>query len=93
MLSSKKSATVEGVITGEHGIGIAKKPCGLPPTTPAVRDLHRKIKQALDPKGLLNPGKFLGFRESEFEISASELRDQAFKAFVGFFPNFGIGWS
>jgi glycolate oxidase len=55
----QKVLAMEGVITGEHGIGIAKKPWWPAATTPAVRDLHRAIKQALDPKGLLNPGKFL----------------------------------
>jgi glycolate oxidase subunit GlcD len=55
----QKVLAMEGVITGEHGIGMAKKPWWPSATTPAVRDLHRKIKQALDPKGLLNPGKFL----------------------------------
>jgi len=48
-----------GVITGEHGIGLAKKrwwPLAVPP---AVRALHRAIKAALDPRGILNPGKFV----------------------------------
>ena len=48
-----------GVITGEHGIGIAKKPWWPLATSPEVRRLHQKVKQALDPKGILNPGKFL----------------------------------
>ncbi len=48
-----------GVITGEHGIGIAKKPWWKMAVTPGVDTLHRRIKQALDPKGILNPGKFL----------------------------------
>ena len=48
-----------GAITGEHGIGLAKKrwwPKAVPPET---RALHRTIKHALDPKGILNPGKFV----------------------------------
>ena len=48
-----------GVITGEHGIGIARKPWWPLATSPEVRKLHRSVKQALDPKGILNPGKFL----------------------------------
>ena len=48
-----------GAITGEHGIGLAKLPWWKAATSPAVRALHRKIKDALDPKGLLNPGKFI----------------------------------
>ncbi len=48
-----------GVITGEHGIGLSRKPWWKLATTPEVRAFHQRIKQALDPKGILNPGKFL----------------------------------
>ncbi|HEY6227941.1 MAG TPA: FAD-linked oxidase C-terminal domain-containing protein [Verrucomicrobiae bacterium] len=51
--------SVDGVITGEHGIGIAKKPWWPLATSKEVRKLHRAIKQALDPGAILNPGKFL----------------------------------
>ena len=27
--------------------------------SPEVRDLHRRVKRALDPRGILNPGKFV----------------------------------
>lgn len=49
----------DGVISGEHGIGLAKKPW----IRQALGDLsintHIALKQALDPQGILNPGKFL----------------------------------
>src|SRR5882724_1213128 len=48
-----------GVITGEHGIGLAKNRWWPEATSPVVRDLHRRLKQILDPDGILNPGKFL----------------------------------
>jgi glycolate oxidase len=48
-----------GVITGEHGIGLAKKRWWPEATTKIVRDLHHKLKHALDPHGILNPGKFV----------------------------------
>jgi glycolate oxidase len=48
-----------GVITGEHGIGLAKKRWWPLATSPEVRQLHKAIKDALDPKGILNPGKFV----------------------------------
>src|SRR5438270_242937 len=47
-----------GVITGEHGIGLAKKRWWPQATSEAVRDVHRRLKQALDPNDILNPGKF-----------------------------------
>ena len=49
----------EGVITGEHGIGLAKKTWWPLATTPEVRALHTTVKHALDPRGILNPGKFV----------------------------------
>jgi glycolate oxidase len=48
-----------GVITGEHGIGLAKKRWWPQATSDVARDVHRAIKDALDPAGILNPGKFL----------------------------------
>jgi glycolate oxidase len=48
-----------GVITGEHGIGLAKKRWWPEATSEVARDLHRRLKQALDPDNILNPGKFL----------------------------------
>jgi glycolate oxidase len=48
-----------GVITGEHGIGIAKQRWWPAATTPVSREVHAALKHALDPKGILNPGKFV----------------------------------
>ena len=49
-----------GSITGEHGIGLAKKPWWTAAVSPEADRLHRQIKSTLDPDGILNPGKFLG---------------------------------
>ena len=48
-----------GVITGEHGIGLAKKRWWPEATSEVVRELHRKLKEIVDPHGILNPGKFI----------------------------------
>jgi glycolate oxidase len=48
-----------GSITGEHGIGLAKKPWWPLAVSKEVRELHRTVKHALDPHGILNPGKFV----------------------------------
>jgi FAD/FMN-containing dehydrogenase len=48
-----------GVITGEHGIGLAKKRWWPEATSEVARDLHRRLKETLDPHGILNPGKFV----------------------------------
>ena len=52
-----------GSITGEHGIGLAKKPWWHEAVSPATRELHTTLKSALDPKGILNPGKFVSSRK------------------------------
>ncbi|MEL7565540.1 MAG: FAD-linked oxidase C-terminal domain-containing protein [Dehalobacterium sp.] len=51
-----------GTITGEHGIGIAKVP--FLPLEAGVEGMHvmQEIKNALDPKNILNPGKMFGSR-------------------------------
>jgi glycolate oxidase len=46
-----------GTITGEHGIGLAKKPWLRTQLGDASMLLMRQVKHALDPRGLLNPGK------------------------------------
>jgi len=48
-----------GVITGEHGIGLAKKRWWPQATSDVAREVHRAVKDALDPAAILNPGKFL----------------------------------
>jgi glycolate oxidase len=49
----------KGAITGEHGIGLAKKQWWPLAASKEVRALHRAVKHALDPRGILNPGKFV----------------------------------
>ena len=53
----QKVVDLGGVITGEHGIGLAKIPFMGMQHTPAEIAAMRAVKAALDPKGILNPGK------------------------------------
>lgn len=46
-----------GSITGEHGIGLAKAPWFAQAIGGVAMDVHHCIKDALDPRHLLNPGK------------------------------------
>ncbi|GAB2671388.1 FAD-binding oxidoreductase [Nocardia goodfellowii] len=48
-----------GTITGEHGVGRLKKDWLPNQLGPEVMDLTRRIKDALDPHGILNPGSIL----------------------------------
>ena len=48
-----------GAITGEHGVGLAKKRWIGQALGAVSLDVHRAIKRALDGGDVLNPGKFL----------------------------------
>ena len=49
-----------GSISAEHGIGIEKRPF-LPYSRSEIEiDMMRRLKKALDPEGILNPGKVVG---------------------------------
>jgi glycolate oxidase len=48
-----------GTITGEHGVGVLKRDWLRRELGDLSMDLHRKIKAAFDPAGILNPGKVL----------------------------------
>lgn len=48
-----------GAITGEHGIGLAKKQWFPEAVGLASQSVHTALKQALDPNQILNPGKFI----------------------------------
>ena len=48
-----------GSVSAEHGIGLLKRKVLGHSRTPDELAAMRAIKQALDPKGILNPGKVL----------------------------------
>ncbi|EAX48020.1 FAD linked oxidase domain protein [Thermosinus carboxydivorans Nor1] len=52
-----EALAVGGTLSGEHGIGITKRPYTLSALGEGGIRTLKAIKQALDPKGILNPGK------------------------------------
>ena len=46
-----------GTVTGEHGVGLLKRGGLVAEVDPVVIAMHHAIRTALDPAGILNPGK------------------------------------
>ena len=53
------SLELGGTVTGEHGVGLLKRSGLAAELDPTARSMHAAVKQALDPLGILNPGKAL----------------------------------
>jgi glycolate oxidase len=52
-----RALALGGTITGEHGVGLAKKPFLKGAVGELNLEVMKQIKRAFDPKGILNPGK------------------------------------
>jgi len=65
----QKVVDLGGVITGEHGIGLAKAPFMSMQHSKAEIAAMQAVKKALDPAGILNPGKIF----EPFEVWDHEL--------------------
>jgi glycolate oxidase len=55
----RAALALDGTITGEHGVGILKRPLLAAEIGDEGVRVHSMIKHALDPQGILNPGKVL----------------------------------
>lgn len=52
-------ADLGGSFSAEHGVGLSKLPSMQRRKDPVALDVMRTLKQALDPQGLMNPGKVI----------------------------------
>ena len=52
-----RAVALGGTITGEHGVGALKRPWLAQQLSPVAQRVHRAVKAALDPNGILNPGR------------------------------------
>jgi glycolate oxidase len=55
----RRAIELGGTITGEHGVGRTKRDALPDQLGPEVMALSRRVKAALDPEGILNPGAVL----------------------------------
>ncbi|MDQ3809564.1 MAG: FAD-binding protein, partial [Chloroflexota bacterium] len=56
-----------GTVTGEHGVGAARAPYMAQEHGPAL-EVMRRLKKALDPKGIMNPGVIFDAPALPFEL-------------------------
>lgn len=59
-LMYREARRIRGLVSGEHGIGYAKRPFLSKSLQPEQITLMQGIKQVFDPKNILNPGKVVG---------------------------------
>lgn len=55
----QRAKELKGQVSGEHGIGFAKKPYLHDSLGPIQMELMQKIKEVFDPLNILNPGKII----------------------------------
>jgi glycolate oxidase len=55
----REALSLGGTLSGEHGIGLAKRDHVAWEQSPELIEFQRRLKRAFDPDGLLNPGKLL----------------------------------
>ena len=55
----EEAIALGGSFSAEHGIGLSKLPAMALHKDAVALDVMRAVKQALDPQGIMNPGKVL----------------------------------
>ena len=67
-INAEFAISLDGTCTGEHGIGIGKRELLVKELGEDAVDVMRRIKQILDPNGIMNPGKIF---EMESKVTSS----------------------
>ncbi|KAJ9133280.1 Glycolate oxidase [Pleurostoma richardsiae] len=65
-----RALEMEGTVSGEHAIGMGKIQCLMDELGDDTVEAMRLVKQALDPKWLLNPGKVFELPEGSSAVAA-----------------------
>ncbi|TDZ65274.1 D-lactate dehydrogenase [Colletotrichum trifolii] len=67
----KRALEMEGTVSGEHAIGIGKKDCLVDELGGDAIDFMRTLKQAVDPKWIMNPGKVFDLPAGSKAVAAA----------------------
>ena len=57
--TSRRALALEGTCTGEHGVGLGKRALLREEMGPGAMGVMQSLKETLDPKNLMNPGKVM----------------------------------
>ncbi|MEQ2279226.1 hypothetical protein AMECASPLE_007256 [Ameca splendens] len=56
---NRRALAMDGTCTGEHGVGLGKRTLLCEEVGPLAIQVMQGLKDSLDPKNLMNPGKVL----------------------------------
>lgn len=70
---ARLALSLEGTVTGEHGVGLKQRDALVDEVGFEGIDVMRKIKSALDPRGILNPDKVFRLEHDEGVVERAKL--------------------
>ncbi|GAA5925873.1 hypothetical protein JCM10213_007310 [Rhodosporidiobolus nylandii] len=66
----ERAQRMDGTATGEHGVGLGKKPYVENELGAGTVELLRELKKTLDPKNIMNPGKLIPDKDGNISLGA-----------------------
>jgi len=70
---ARLALSLEGTVTGEHGVGLKQRDALVDEVGVEGIDVMRRVKAALDPKGILNPDKVFKMEGGDGSIGKAKL--------------------
>ena len=70
---ARLALSLEGTITGEHGVGLKQRDALVDEIGFEGTDVMRRVKNALDPRGILNPDKVFRLEKDEAPVGKAKL--------------------
>lgn len=70
---ARLALSLEGTVTGEHGVGLKQRDALVDEVGIEGIDVMRRVKKALDPRGILNPDKVFKLEEDGSSVGKAKL--------------------